>query len=137
MGVHLLWSASHPVPSAFATLTQPPWPSQVLPVKQSVTGHVYGMPAQLPFASRTSPFVQGLWSSHAAPAFGTTVHVAVPLQLRSAKLSLTQEIAVPAHTPLASHASAYVQSVPSLQAKPTGLAGLEQLPVVVSQTPTP
>src|SRR5262245_25382432 len=106
-----------------AVFTQPPWPSQALAVRQAVTGQVYAIPLHTPAALRTSPLVQGLPSSHAAPALGVTVQVCVPLHMRSANWSLTQLMAVPVQTPLLLQASPHVQSMSSLQGDPGCLSG--------------
>jgi hypothetical protein len=63
------------------------------------------MPAQLPSGLRTSPLVQGLPSSQAAPGLGVTSQVAVPLQARVAVSSLSHTIFLPTQAPSAVQAS--------------------------------
>src|SRR5262245_38310556 len=94
------------------------------------------MPAQLPSGWRTSPLVQGLPSSQAAPGLGTTSQVALPLQVRVAVSSLSQTIFLPTQAPSAVQVSSKVQGMSSLHALPVR-GGFEHEPLAGSHIPAP
>src|SRR5207244_6245840 len=76
------------------------------------------VPTHWPPPVQVSSKVQALPSSHAAPVFGVTVQLAVPLQVRVLHWSEVQVIAVPAHWPPLVQVSLNVQALPSSHAAP-------------------
>src|SRR5437762_5271518 len=74
---------------------------------------VIAVPTHWPPPVQVSLNVQALPSSHAAPGWGVTVQVDVPLQVWVLHGSEVQVIAVPSHCPLPSQASLKVHALPS------------------------
>ena len=135
--VHAIESLEHDVPSLLLLAEQPPAPSHVDDVWHSFAAHVYAAPPHVPLV-QTSLLVHALESLQDVPfaAIGFEHLPVAPSHVPAAwHWSVAEHvIARPPHVP-AVQTSLVVQSEPSLQGFPSGMAGLEQTPDVGSHVP--